>query len=152
MTTREGPVQEADDPSWLDAFPWLEADRYAGASSGVGVGWKRRSILGTDRVERQEITLCLVATVLQHLVRWTLGAIFPTLPADLPLATMPLTNRALNALVREGLTTFGDLQDMEVRTLLGMRNVGIQGSRDTRRILVRLVGRRAVGGQLSLTL
>lgn len=125
MPADESPGQEADDPSWLDAFPWLEADRYSAATSGVDVGWKRRSILGTDRVERQKITLYLVATVLQHLVRWTVGAIFPTLPADLLLTSLPLTNRALNALVREGLTTFGDIQDMEVQALLGMKNVGI---------------------------
>jgi len=125
MPTGESPVQDADDPSWLDTFPWLEADRYSAATSGVGVGWKRRSILETDRIERQEITLYLIATVLQHLDRWTIGAIFPTLPVDLPLATMPLTNRALNALVRKGLTTFGDIQDMEVQTLLGMKHVGI---------------------------
>ena len=64
--------------------------------------------------------------MLEHLTWWwTIGQIFPILPAGTDLASLPMTNRARNALARFGYQTAGDLQDLELGELLDLPQVGI---------------------------
>ncbi|WP_196249370.1 DNA-directed RNA polymerase subunit alpha C-terminal domain-containing protein [Rhodococcoides fascians] len=57
--------------------------------------------------------------------RWTVGALFPTLPRGLSVAGLGLTPRAANVLHREGVATARDLCELELSTILHWRNVGV---------------------------
>lgn len=110
---------------WIDAFPWLES---ATASSGnitaIGSAWWVQPIdaNGTQRWERLADVSDLA---LECLTRWTIGQIFPGLPAKAALDVLPMTNRAKDALARLGYVTADDIQGLELGELLELPQVGI---------------------------
>jgi Sigma-70, region 4 len=111
---------------WLDAFPWIEA-----AASDTGVEGDRAPSWWLEPVDapatsmRAERLADLSDLALEHLTRWTIGQIFPGLPADTILSCLSMSNRARNALARFGYQIAGDLQGLELGELFDMPNVGI---------------------------
>ncbi|HUY47112.1 MAG TPA: sigma factor-like helix-turn-helix DNA-binding protein [Streptosporangiaceae bacterium] len=111
---------------WLDAFPWIAA---AAAEPGNPAGnvparWLE-SVYFNGSSTRAERLADLSDLALEHLTRWTIGQTFPSLPANTVLSTLPMTNRARNALARFGYRTAGDLQGLELCELLDLPQVGI---------------------------
>ena len=85
---------------WLDAFPWIES---AASDLGDATGDPHAMVAGARRCQRRlqsraERLADLSDLALEHLTRWTIGQIFPGLPADTVLSPLPMTNRARNAL------------------------------------------------------
>ena len=124
----------SDDPSadahpplrWVDAFPWIEA-----ASSdlltapGSAQAWWLEPVDAFGTAMRAERLADLSDVMLERLTRWTIGQIFPTLPAETVIVGLPMTNRARNALARFGYQTAGDLQGLELAELFDLPNIGI---------------------------
>jgi hypothetical protein len=113
-------------PRWVDAFPWIEV-----AAAGLLVAgesaqaWWLGPVDAFGTVLQAERVADLSDLMLERLTRWTIGQIFPNLPAETDLARLPMTNRARNALVRFGYKTAGDLQGLELVELFDLPNVGI---------------------------
>jgi hypothetical protein len=112
-------------PRWIDAFPWLEpaATSYGCTSAGASLWWMEP--IDDNRTQRWERLADLSDLALECLTQWTIGQIFPALPDQVIVASLPMTNRAKNALARFGYQTAGDLQALELRDLLGLPQVGI---------------------------
>jgi hypothetical protein len=85
--------------------------------------------------------------MLERLTKWTIGQIFPTLPAGTDLARLAMNKRAKNALTRFGYYTMGDLQSLELADLLDLPQVGI-GTVDS--ILQALAGASTLGSASAL--
>jgi hypothetical protein len=111
--------------SWVDAFPWLAATECTTDTSEESISPWVDPIDAIEPMTRAERLADLSDLILERLTKWTIGQIFPTLPAAIDLASLPITNRARNALTRYGYYTAGDLQSVELDDLLDMRNVGI---------------------------
>jgi len=120
------PVEMHPALRWVDAFPWIEA---AAGGPGNPVGGARPWWLDPVDARGTEVRAERVADMsdlaLERLTRWTIGQIFPALPAGTVLAGLPMTNRARNALARFGYQTAGDLQSLELGELLDLPQVGI---------------------------
>lgn len=111
--------------SWLDAFPWIQ-----GAIREVGIDesedpWWREPIDSSDSDQRQRRLAQISGLALDRLTRWTIGQIFPGLPADMVLADLPVTTRAQNAFARSDYQIAADLQNEELADLLSWPQVGI---------------------------
>jgi hypothetical protein len=116
-----GPVMR-----WLDAFPWIEAAAGdPGDVLGSAGGWWLEAVDASGSPVRAERLADLSDLALESLTRWTIGQIFPDLPADTALSTLSVTNRARNALARFGYRTADDLQGLELGELLDLPQVGI---------------------------
>ncbi|MEV0156006.1 sigma factor-like helix-turn-helix DNA-binding protein [Micromonospora sp. NPDC050686] len=109
---------------WLDAFPWLEAVAAKDGPAGPLSPWWRQPIdpPGSEYRRRQLAQISDLA--LERLGRWTIGQIFPGLPAETWLEGLPLTTRARNALGRFGYRTASDLQGIELTDILDWHQVG----------------------------
>jgi RNA polymerase sigma factor (sigma-70 family) len=111
---------------WVDAFPWIEA---AAADllteHGGEQAWWLEPVGAFGTAVRAERLADLSDLILERLTRWTIGQIFPGLPAETDLASLPMTNRARNAMARFGYQTAGDLQGLELGELFDLPNVGI---------------------------
>ena len=112
---------------WVDAFPWIEATAGdPGTATGSAQAWWLEPVDASGTPVRAERLADLSDLMLEHLTWWwTIGQIFPILPAGADLASLPMTNRARNALARFGYQTAGDLQDLELGELLDLPQVGI---------------------------
>jgi len=112
--------------SWADAFPWIEAAAADPGNTTEGaLAWWREPIDASGPQRRAERLADLSDLALERLTRWTIGQIFPALPAGAVLHFLPMTNRAKNALARFGYRTAGDLQGLELADLLDLPQVGI---------------------------
>jgi hypothetical protein len=127
------------EPTWVDAFPWIEANGVQYLDIGLRGPWQRQPISRINPAEQREIIARLSAIALERLPRWTLGQLLPTLPGNLPLSILPFNRRAQNALARDGMEVTGDLQALELTDLLGMPNLGI-GTVD---LMLRVMGQAA---------
>jgi RNA polymerase sigma factor (sigma-70 family) len=111
---------------WVDAFPWIEvaaADLLAADESPKA--WWLGPVDASGTALQAERLADLSDLMLERLTRWTLGQIFPNLPAETGLASLAMTNRARNALARFGYLTAGDLEGLELVELFDLPNVGI---------------------------
>lgn len=111
---------------WLDAFPWIEsaAGRIASVD-GTRQAWWLEAIDASGTPERMQRLSQISGLAFEHLMRWTIGQIFPGLPADTVLADLPISTRARHAMGRFGYRVAGDLQGQELGELLDMPRVGI---------------------------
>ncbi|WP_034274424.1 sigma factor-like helix-turn-helix DNA-binding protein [Haloechinothrix halophila] len=106
---------------WLDAFPWLR-----GASSKQAeTPWWEGAIDDAGPDERKRRLAQISELAMRRLTRWTVGQIYPGLPADLILATLDLPTRALNALERGGYLTAGQLTGLTLDEIIDWRQVGV---------------------------
>jgi hypothetical protein len=120
----ELPKETKSSLRWIDAFPWLEAAiASSGGSAAASSDWWLESVDTSSM--RYERIADLSDIALQCLTKWTIGHIFPGLPAQAMLARLPITNRAKNALFRFGYHLAGDLQSLDLGELLDLPNVGI---------------------------
>jgi len=111
---------------WLDAFPWIEAAASdTDFTSGSAQGWWLEPVDAPATSKRAERLADLSDLALEHLTRWTVGQIFPGLPADTVLSHLPMTSKARNALTRFGYRVASDLQGLQLGELLDIPNVGI---------------------------
>lgn len=110
---------------WLDAFPWLEAAAEEGAIFGGGLPWWREPIDPPDTGQRADRLARVSSLALERRGRWTIGQIFPGLPAETWLLDLPLTTRARNALGRFGYLRASDLQSVELADMLDWPHVGV---------------------------
>jgi len=111
---------------WVDAFPWIEAaaaDLLTADESAQA--WWLGPVDAFGTALEAERLADLSDLMLERLTRWTIGQIIPNLPAEMDLASLPMTNRARNALARFGYKTAGDLQGLELVELFDLPNVGI---------------------------
>ncbi len=111
---------------WVDAFPWIEAaaaDLLTADESAHA--WWLGPIDAFATALQAERLADLSDLMLERLTRWTIGQIFPNLPAETDLASLPMTNRARNALARFGYKTAGDVQGLELVELFDLPNVGV---------------------------
>lgn len=106
--------------SWADAFPWL-----AGASGAGAVDWWSESIEGTNPVTRRTRLATISALAMERLTRWTVGQIFPGLPADVDLLSLEMPARARNVLSRSGRSLPGHLIATTVEEMLDWNQVGV---------------------------
>jgi RNA polymerase sigma factor (sigma-70 family) len=113
---------EAPQLRWVDAFPWVAAAEH---DSGDAAPWWLDPIDTDATAVHQSRLSGLSDLALSRLTRWTIGQIFPLLPASANLYGLPLTNRARNALMRFGFLTIDDLQGFELGKLLDLPNVGV---------------------------
>jgi hypothetical protein len=111
---------------WLDAFPWIDAavNRTAPAD-GEPSAWWFDAIDASGTPQRAQRLAQLADLALKHLTRWTVGQIFPGLPADTVLTQLEMSTRARNALGRSGYRLAGDLHGLELGELLDLPYVGI---------------------------
>ncbi|OBC03477.1 hypothetical protein A5784_14820 [Mycobacterium sp. 852013-50091_SCH5140682] len=105
---------------WSDAFPWL-----AGASGVGAVDWWSDKIEGTDPVTRRTRLATIAALAMERLTRWTIGEIFPGLPADIDLVALDLPTRARNVLGKYGRSKPGRLQATALQDMLSWSQMGI---------------------------
>jgi hypothetical protein len=112
-------------PRWIDAFPWLEAAIASSGTTTAGTSAWWLEPVDANGTQRWERLADLSDLALECLTRWTIGQIFPALPAKTALDLLPMSNRAKNALARLGYQTAGDLQSLELGDLLDPPNVGI---------------------------
>lgn len=110
---------------WLDAFPWLAVAAAGDCRAEDPSPWWRQPIdpLGSEQREHRLVRVSDLA--LERLSRWSIGQIFPGLPAETWLGELPLTTRARNALVRLGYRKAADLQGIELADVLEWRQVGV---------------------------
>lgn len=111
---------------WVEAFPWIMAvtgDLLTSVESAQAPWLEPVDAFGTAL--RAERLADLSDLMLERLTRWTIGQIFPILPASTVLASLHMTNRARNVLARFGYQTAGDLQGLELDELFDLPNVGI---------------------------
>jgi Sigma-70, region 4 len=106
--------------SWADAFPWL-----AGASGIGAVDWWSESIEGTDPVTRRSRLATISALAIERLTRWTMGEIFPGLPADIDVVGLDLPVRARNVFGKYGRSKPGRLQATTLDDMLGWYQMGV---------------------------
>ncbi|WP_102417223.1 sigma factor-like helix-turn-helix DNA-binding protein [Mycobacterium sp. 4858] len=111
--------------SWADAFPWL-----AGASGVGAVDWWSESIEGTDAADRRSRLATISTLAMERLTRWTIGQIFPGLPADIDLLSLEMPARARNALSKSSRSLPGHLIATTVEEMLDWNQVGV-GTVDT---------------------
>jgi hypothetical protein len=127
-TTDGGTTVPTDPPAlrWLDAFPWIEAASAGSGNVTENTGrWWLEPIEGSGTAQRSDHLADISDLALERLTRWTIGQIFPSLPAGTVLSGLSMTNRARNAFSRLGYQTAGDLQALELGELLDMPQVGI---------------------------
>lgn len=105
--------------SWLDAFPWIK-----GASAETSPWWTESIDDASSPMRRQRLAH-ISELAMERLSHWTIGQIFPGLPPELDLLTLPLPGRAANALVREQFTTGADLMSLTIASIMGWRQVGV---------------------------
>jgi RNA polymerase sigma factor (sigma-70 family) len=111
---------------WIDAFPWIEAIAADLLTvGGSAQAWWLEPVGNFGTAVRAERLAELSDLMLERLTRWTIGQIFPSLPAETDLASLPMTNRARNALARFGYKTAGDLLGLELGELFDLPQVGI---------------------------
>lgn len=110
---------------WLDAFPWLEAVAAGDGQAEDPSAWWRQPIDLPGSEQRRCRLAWLSELALERLSRWTIGQIFPGLPAETWLDGLPLTTRARNTLGRLGYRTAADLQGVELADILEWRQVGV---------------------------
>src|SRR5690348_7834291 len=78
----EPSADEYPRPRWVDAFPWIEAassDLFA--AHGGAQAWWLQPVDTFGTAIRAERLADLSDVMLERLTRWTIGQIFPTLPA-----------------------------------------------------------------------
>lgn len=109
--------------TWSDAFPWIPSK--AVSQVWENGEWWNLAIDETDVASRAEIVGSIAALAIDRLPKWSIGEVFPGLPADLVLGRLDLPVRATNVLSREHLLTAADLIDHRVGALLGLRNAGV---------------------------
>jgi RNA polymerase sigma factor (sigma-70 family) len=111
---------------WFDAFPWIEAAAVDLLTEDESAqAWWLEPVDAFGTAVRAERLADLSDLMLGRLTRWTIGQIFPSLPAETDLASLPVTKRARNVLTRFGYRTAGDLQGLELGELFDLPNVGI---------------------------
>jgi hypothetical protein len=105
--------------SWADAFPWLSG------AAGVGaVDWWSDVIATADPVTRASRLATISELAMARLTRWTIGEIFPGLPADIDVGLLNLPARARNVLGRYGRSEPGWLQETALEEMLDWNQVG----------------------------
>ncbi|MFC4605838.1 sigma factor-like helix-turn-helix DNA-binding protein [Rhodococcus kronopolitis] len=105
---------------WADAFPWL-----AGAAGVAARPWWDESIDDTDLVTRRARLGTVSELAMERLTGWTIGQIFPGLPADIDLVRLDLPVRAANALTRADCGWSGQLMPVALDSMLGWRGIGV---------------------------
>lgn len=112
-----------DDPTpqtWLEAFPWL------GSISGPhGDNWWNEAIDVAGASLRDERLGRVSELAISRLARWTIGEIFPGLPADLDLTLLDLPGRAATALKRANCRRGVDLANLPLDSIMDWRQVGL---------------------------
>lgn len=108
--------------TWIEAFPWLK-----GAAEPASTPWWTEPIDEAGTVTRNQRLSAISDLAMKHLTRWTIGQIFPGLPADLELRDLDrLPSRARNVLGRERRVRTGDLTNVGLDSILGWRQVGVE--------------------------
>jgi hypothetical protein len=106
--------------SWADAFPWL-----SGAAGAGAVDWWSDAIATTDPMTRALRLATISELAMERLTRWTIGEIFPGLPADIEVVLLKLPARARNVLGRYGRSEPGRLQETTLEEMLDWSQVGL---------------------------
>ncbi|WP_179293437.1 sigma factor-like helix-turn-helix DNA-binding protein [Mycobacterium intracellulare] len=108
--------------TWIEAFPWLK-----GAAEPASTPWWTEPIDEAGTVTRDQRLSTISDLAMKHLTRWTIGEIFPGLPADLALRNLDrLSMRARNVLGRERRIFTADLTNVGLDSILGWRQVGVE--------------------------
>ncbi|PVA40496.1 hypothetical protein DDJ98_02455 [Mycobacteroides abscessus] len=111
---------EVEPRSWADAFPWISG------ASGIGaVDWWNEAIEGIDGDRRQTRLERISALAMERLTRWTIGEIFPGLPADVDVIGLDIPVRARNIFGKYGRSKPGRLQSTTLDDMLGWQNMGV---------------------------
>lgn len=98
-------------PRWIDLFPWLLEPHPDPHLTKAAVAWWHERVIEHSA----EARLSELARLIQRERRsWEVGQLFPRLPAELPLATLPVPARARKALARNGARRAGDLLPLAV--------------------------------------
>ncbi|SIJ89622.1 RNA polymerase factor sigma-32 [Mycobacteroides abscessus subsp. bolletii] len=105
--------------SWADAFPWL-----AGASGIGAADWWTEPIEGADPTTRRSRLAAVSTLAMERLTRWTIGDIFPGLPADIDVTGLDLPVRACNVLGKYGRSKPGRLQGTTLHEMLDWYQMG----------------------------
>lgn len=113
--------EERSPHTWIEAFPWLK-----GAAESGSTHWWTEPIDGAGATRDQRLAT-ISDLAMKHLTRWTIGQIFPGLPADLELRNLErLTTRARNILGREGCSFAADLAGTRLDSILDWRQIGVE--------------------------
>ncbi|MEQ6900779.1 sigma factor-like helix-turn-helix DNA-binding protein [Nocardioides sp. YIM 152588] len=107
--------------TWGDAFPWL-----AGAAGSGAAPWWRLPIGDATPAQRGQFLAQIAELAMQRLTRWSIGQIFPGLPAELDLQTLDgLPRRAALVLRRNRCESTADLMGVQLDDLLGWWQMGV---------------------------
>lgn len=124
MTEAPGDFDVVNVPwTWVDAFPWLASK--AGGWVRAGDAWWDHPIQDATGGARDEIIEDIASLAIEQMGKWPIGEVLPGLPADVNLAALNLSARALNVFQRENKLVTGDLLDLSVDDLLEFRNAGL---------------------------
>ncbi|MGH7511085.1 MAG: hypothetical protein ACREMZ_16710, partial [Gemmatimonadales bacterium] len=74
--------------SWLDTFPWIQGAIRELGDAGSEDPWWHETIDSSESDKRRQRLAQISDLALGRLTRWTIGQIFPGLPADTVLACL----------------------------------------------------------------
>ena len=106
---------------WVDVFPWLGGMPSSGSAGRFG--WDT-SIAAAEPRERSWRLATISTLAMERLTRWTIGQIFPGLPADIDVLALDIPTRASTAILRSGCAEPADLLALTLEEMLDWRQVG----------------------------
>lgn len=106
--------------TWLDAFPWLR-----GAAEPSALKAWAEPIEGSSVPVRAGRLSRISELAMERLTQWTIGQIFPGLPADLNILEIRLPARAVNVLHHNNCHTAADIIPVRLEEMMAWRQVGV---------------------------